>query len=115
MSWTRDNGATGGYLLQVRRKNGTWPATASAANSYTIDNPGSGDPSKEFKLDSILANGDGLADEPRGFEFQLMALDKNDATKNSGYSQFTVVDSPLRSVNGDSREGEDEDQMEFGW
>ena len=101
VSWGRDDQAAT-FILQVRRQNGFWPSTANSANSYVIDNPDSGNPSKEFELDDILRNGDGFADYA-SFDFRLMSVHGSDPSKNSAHSHFTIVDSPIVSVNGDSR------------
>ena len=101
VSWGRDDQAAT-FILQVRRQNGSWPSTASSANSYIIDHPNSGNPSKVFELDDMLKNGDSLADYPN-FVFRVMGVHASDPNKNSAYSRFTIVDSPIVSVNGDSR------------
>ena len=54
----------------------------------------------------------GLADHPYEYQFRVKAKDSSGAVPESDYSDvITIVDSPIKSVNGDSREGE----MKIRW
>ena len=107
LSWNRDDNATGGFIVRIRKK-GTDPWPARGKPGYrTIDNPAVGNPSLEItlELDRILQNSagtdEGLAHHT-AFQIQVEAVDAVDSTKNS-VSEVTIVDSPIISINGDSR------------
>ena len=56
-----------------------------------------------FSLDKILDDDEGLDDFP-AYEFKVKSLDSTGAYAESDFSdEITIVDSPIRSVNGDSR------------
>ncbi|MYB76496.1 MAG: matrixin family metalloprotease [Chloroflexi bacterium] len=108
MIWSRDDSATG-YIVQRRELHGTWPTSDTGANSKLISNPVTAgeDPSIVISLDDVLANGNGLADDPYAYEFQVQARHTN-ANLHSEFSRVIILDSPVRSVNGDSSEADDD-------
>ena len=44
----------------------------------------------------------GLFHQPTGFKFRVQAIHGSDSTKHSDYSEFTILDSPINSANGDA-------------
>ena len=65
----------------------------------------------DISLDEIVPF-KGLADHPYEYQFRVKAKDSSGAVPESDYSDvITIVDSPIKSVNGDSREGE----MKIRW
>ena len=65
----------------------------------------------DIYLDNIIG-GDGLADLDAGEGYRIrVTVHFTDTSRASQYSDVIIVDSPIRSVNGDSREG----KMEVKW
>ena len=121
LTWARVDGATG-YIVQRRELYGAWP-TSGSPNYYTIDNPPVGDLSHGIILDRVIQTSvgpppiyKGLADAPYAYEFQVQAVDENNSDNDSGFTRVTIVDSPIKSVNGDSSEAdEDKGKMVVTW
>ena len=89
-----------------------WDTQANAGAGDWVDYPGyTSGTSVVITLDSIH-RGRGLAHQPSGFKFRVKAIAANGSSiPDSEYAEFTIVDSPIRSVNGDSREG----KMKIRW
>ena len=90
--WDEDSNAAS-YQVDI------WDTQANAMAGGWVDYPAyvSGT-SVEITLDDIF-DGRGLFHQPDGFKFRVQA-EHSDPGKSSGFSEFTIVDSPIVSVNG---------------
>ncbi len=93
LSWdTVSNGK--GYQVQVRKQGGSWASARSGSMPPT---------SYEITLDSILINGDGLA-QATAYQFRVKAVGDGATYVDSEFSNIVEIrDTPITSINGDSR------------
>ena len=122
LTWDRDDRATGGYIVQIRRKGDTWPdLDTSDPNTHHVRNTSEGkDPSKELSLDVLLKPNTGGRYVGLGFhdayEIRVQAKRDGDSTLDSSFGHVTIVDSPITSVVGDSSmESDNRGKMVIKW
>jgi len=81
------------YQVEVRKAGGSWAAAPSGSTTSA---------SYEITLDSIVSNGDGLA-QASAYQFRVKAIASGSTHADSDYSAIVEVrDTPITSINGDS-------------
>ena len=110
LTWDRDEHATGGYKMQIRLKDDPWPdLLTTSQSSLTVFNPAppmtGASPHHIIRLDTIVllnpGGWKGLADHP-AYDIRIKAMRSGDDTLDSDFSEVTIVDNPILSVDGDS-------------
>ena len=81
------------YQVEVRKAGGSWAAAPSGSTTSA---------SYEITLDSIVNNGDGLA-QASAYQFRVKAIASGSTHADSDYSAVVEIrDTPIASINGDS-------------
>ena len=101
--WNAVTDATA-YIVEARAYGGSHVGAWEKVRDETL-------PFTKIDIDSILKSGDGLADAPYGYQFQVMATAPGFG--DSEYSDpVTIVDTPITRADGDSRSNAEAD---FEW
>ncbi len=81
------------YQVEVRKAGGSWALAPSGSTTSA---------SYEITLDSIVSNGDGLA-QASAYQFRVKAIASGSTHADSDYSALVEIrDTPITSINGDS-------------